>query len=155
MSSRHGFAPFVESMWTHPETLKAVSEAAGIDLVPIMPYEVGSFRHSYTVYLGFHLSLGMSTFNSHLVPIRCPNLDQNLSKPKLLLSAQRASYPRSYRALITCRHWPRARIAIPKVRTKEISRAQRVLMVAKGLNLPSPILSRHRHLHPRKRNISQ
>lgn len=28
-------------MWTHPETLKAVSEAAGIDLVPIMPYELG------------------------------------------------------------------------------------------------------------------
>lgn len=41
MSSRHGFAPFVESMWTHPETLKAVSEAAGIELVPIMPYELG------------------------------------------------------------------------------------------------------------------
>jgi len=41
MSSRHGFAPFIESMWTHPETLRAMSEAAGIELVPIMPYELG------------------------------------------------------------------------------------------------------------------
>lgn len=40
MSSRPGFAPFIESMWTHPETLRAMSEAAGVELVPIMPYEV-------------------------------------------------------------------------------------------------------------------
>ncbi|KAF8752516.1 hypothetical protein RHS01_07496 [Rhizoctonia solani] len=41
MSCRPGFASFNESLWTHPETLRAVSEAAGIELVPIMPYELG------------------------------------------------------------------------------------------------------------------
>ncbi|KZT58703.1 hypothetical protein CALCODRAFT_231807 [Calocera cornea HHB12733] len=34
-------APFTEALWTHPETIKMVSEAAGIDLIPIMPYELG------------------------------------------------------------------------------------------------------------------
>lgn len=33
-------AKFVEDLWTHPETLRACSDAAGMDLVPIMPYEV-------------------------------------------------------------------------------------------------------------------
>ncbi|CAE6467547.1 unnamed protein product [Rhizoctonia solani] len=41
MSCRPGFASFNESLWTHPETLRAVSEAAGIELIPIMPYELG------------------------------------------------------------------------------------------------------------------
>ncbi|CAE6443542.1 unnamed protein product [Rhizoctonia solani] len=41
MSCRPGFASFNESLWTHPETLRAVSQAAGIELVPIMPYELG------------------------------------------------------------------------------------------------------------------
>ncbi|CEL53963.1 hypothetical protein RSOLAG1IB_06746 [Rhizoctonia solani AG-1 IB] len=41
MSCRPGLAPFNKSLWTHPETLRAVSEAAGIELVPIMPYELG------------------------------------------------------------------------------------------------------------------
>ncbi|KAJ1300001.1 hypothetical protein OPQ81_011835 [Rhizoctonia solani] len=41
MSCRPGVASFNESLWTHPETVRAVSEAAGIDLVPIMPYELG------------------------------------------------------------------------------------------------------------------
>ncbi|KAF9517640.1 hypothetical protein BS47DRAFT_1290641 [Hydnum rufescens UP504] len=33
--------PFIHDLWTHPDTLKACSEAAGVDLVPIMPYELG------------------------------------------------------------------------------------------------------------------
>lgn len=41
MSCRPGFAFFNEALWTHPETIRAVSEAAGIDLVPIIPYELG------------------------------------------------------------------------------------------------------------------
>ncbi|CUA70948.1 hypothetical protein RSOLAG22IIIB_09222 [Rhizoctonia solani] len=41
MSCRPGFAAFNEALWTHPETIRAVSEAAGIDLVPIIPYELG------------------------------------------------------------------------------------------------------------------
>ncbi|EJT96879.1 hypothetical protein DACRYDRAFT_25344 [Dacryopinax primogenitus] len=35
------FAPFTAALWTHPDTIKACSEAAGMDLVPIMPYELG------------------------------------------------------------------------------------------------------------------
>ncbi|CAE6481452.1 unnamed protein product [Rhizoctonia solani] len=41
MSCRPGVATFNEALWTHPETIRAVSEAAGIDLVPIIPYELG------------------------------------------------------------------------------------------------------------------
>ncbi|KAL5638123.1 hypothetical protein ACGC1H_004991 [Rhizoctonia solani] len=41
MSCRPGFASFNEALWTHPETIRVVSEAAGIDLVPIIPYELG------------------------------------------------------------------------------------------------------------------
>lgn len=35
-----GRAKFVTDLWSHPDTLRACSEAAGMDLVPIMPYEV-------------------------------------------------------------------------------------------------------------------
>ncbi|KAG9125378.1 hypothetical protein FRC07_007825 [Ceratobasidium sp. 392] len=48
-SSRPGFAPFNESLWKHPETIRAVSEAAGIDLVPIMPYELGHVNVQLTL----------------------------------------------------------------------------------------------------------
>ncbi|KAB5588711.1 hypothetical protein CTheo_7846 [Ceratobasidium theobromae] len=41
MSCRPGFAPFIEALWSHPETVRVVSDAAGIDLVPIIPYELG------------------------------------------------------------------------------------------------------------------
>ncbi|EUC61802.1 hypothetical protein RSOL_407310 [Rhizoctonia solani AG-3 Rhs1AP] len=41
MSCRPGFASFNEALWTHSETVRVVSEAAGIDLVPIIPYELG------------------------------------------------------------------------------------------------------------------
>ncbi|EUC61803.1 hypothetical protein RSOL_407320 [Rhizoctonia solani AG-3 Rhs1AP] len=41
MSCRPGFASFNEALWTHSETIRVVSEAAGIDLVPIIPYEGG------------------------------------------------------------------------------------------------------------------
>jgi len=34
-------AKFTADLWTHPETIKACSEAAGMELVPIMPYELG------------------------------------------------------------------------------------------------------------------
>lgn len=33
-------ACFVKNLWSHPETVRACSEAAGMELVPIMPYEV-------------------------------------------------------------------------------------------------------------------
>ncbi|KZO93889.1 hypothetical protein CALVIDRAFT_235908 [Calocera viscosa TUFC12733] len=40
-----GFAPhigpFTEALWTHPATIQACSDAAGMELVPIMPYELG------------------------------------------------------------------------------------------------------------------
>lgn len=39
-----GMAPeaskFVADLWSHPDTIKACSEAAGVELVPIMEYEV-------------------------------------------------------------------------------------------------------------------
>jgi hypothetical protein len=35
-------AQFIADLWSHPETIRACSEAAGVDLVPIMEYEVGS-----------------------------------------------------------------------------------------------------------------
>ncbi|KAG9086105.1 hypothetical protein FS749_003901 [Ceratobasidium sp. UAMH 11750] len=49
MSTRPGFAPFIESLWTHPETIRAVSDAAGIDLVPIIPYELGHVNVQLTL----------------------------------------------------------------------------------------------------------
>ncbi|KIW26222.1 uncharacterized protein PV07_09335 [Cladophialophora immunda] len=38
---RHSLAPFTFKAWYSPEVAKAVSEIAGIDLVPVMPYEIG------------------------------------------------------------------------------------------------------------------
>lgn len=35
-----GRAKFIADLWSHPDTIRACSEAAGMDLVPIMPYEV-------------------------------------------------------------------------------------------------------------------
>ncbi|KAG9086106.1 hypothetical protein FS749_003902 [Ceratobasidium sp. UAMH 11750] len=49
MSARPGFAPLIESLWTHPETIRAVSDAAGIDLVPIIPYELGHVNVQLTL----------------------------------------------------------------------------------------------------------
>lgn len=34
------YAPFIHSLWHSPEVLKIVSENAGIDLVPVMDYEI-------------------------------------------------------------------------------------------------------------------
>ena len=34
-------APFTFAAWKHLETLKVISEAAGIDVVPVMDYEIG------------------------------------------------------------------------------------------------------------------
>ncbi|GAA5825211.1 hypothetical protein JCM11251_006146 [Rhodosporidiobolus azoricus] len=38
-------APFVHAAWSSPEVIKAVSEAAGIDLVPIMDLELGHVNY--------------------------------------------------------------------------------------------------------------
>lgn len=35
------YAKFVYDAWTHPDTLRAISAIAGIDLVPVMDYEIG------------------------------------------------------------------------------------------------------------------
>lgn len=42
-------AKFVYDFWTHPETLAAVSAAAGEDLVPVFNYELG------------HVNVGLSS----------------------------------------------------------------------------------------------
>lgn len=34
-------AKFVAEAWKHPETLKLISKVAGIDLVPVIDYEIG------------------------------------------------------------------------------------------------------------------
>ncbi|GME75103.1 unnamed protein product [Ambrosiozyma monospora] len=34
-------APFSYAAWTHPDTIAAVSAMAGVELVPIMDYEIG------------------------------------------------------------------------------------------------------------------
>lgn len=39
MGSDH-MAQFITDLWSHPDTVRACSEAAGMDLVPIMPLEV-------------------------------------------------------------------------------------------------------------------
>lgn len=36
-------APFVHAAWTSPEVIRAVSEAAGIDLVPVCVYRTSSY----------------------------------------------------------------------------------------------------------------
>ncbi|GAA6021524.1 hypothetical protein JCM10207_005790 [Rhodosporidiobolus poonsookiae] len=38
-------APFVHAVWNSPEVIAAVSEAAGVDLVPIMPLEKGHVNY--------------------------------------------------------------------------------------------------------------
>jgi hypothetical protein len=35
------YAKFVYDAWTHPETLRIISSIAGVDLVPVMDYEIG------------------------------------------------------------------------------------------------------------------
>ncbi|KAL9109229.1 MAG: hypothetical protein Q9227_006154 [Pyrenula ochraceoflavens] len=35
------YAPFIYSAWNHPQTLEALSQVAGIDLVPAMDFEIG------------------------------------------------------------------------------------------------------------------
>ncbi|RHZ58849.1 uncharacterized protein CDV56_107140 [Aspergillus thermomutatus] len=39
-------APFVYDAWKHPQTLAIVSEIAGVDLVPVMDYEIGHINIS-------------------------------------------------------------------------------------------------------------
>ncbi|RHZ72986.1 hypothetical protein CDV55_108867 [Aspergillus turcosus] len=39
-------APFVYDAWKHPQTLAIVSEIAGVDLVPVMDYEIGHINVS-------------------------------------------------------------------------------------------------------------
>lgn len=43
-SDRHG--KFIFEAWKHPETLSIVSKIAGIDLVPVMDYEIGHINLS-------------------------------------------------------------------------------------------------------------
>lgn len=40
------YAPFVYDTWKHPETLAIVSKIAGIDLVPVMDFEIGHINLS-------------------------------------------------------------------------------------------------------------
>jgi hypothetical protein len=42
------YTPFMHEALTHPATLKIISDIAGIDLVPVMDYEVGSVLVSST-----------------------------------------------------------------------------------------------------------
>lgn len=37
----HRHAKFIAEAWKHPETLKLISKIAGIDLVPVIDYELG------------------------------------------------------------------------------------------------------------------
>lgn len=34
-------AQFIHDLWSHPDTIRACSDAAGMEVVPIMPYELG------------------------------------------------------------------------------------------------------------------
>ncbi|KAL1302255.1 hypothetical protein AAFC00_002676 [Neodothiora populina] len=40
------YAPFTYDAWTHPETLSIISKVAGVDLVPVMNYEIGHINFS-------------------------------------------------------------------------------------------------------------
>jgi hypothetical protein len=42
--NRHG--KFIFEAWKHPETLSIVSKIAGVDLVPVMDYEIGHINLS-------------------------------------------------------------------------------------------------------------
>ena len=44
MDSRH--AKFIFEAWKHPETLAIVSKIAGVELVPVMDYEIGHINMS-------------------------------------------------------------------------------------------------------------
>ncbi|KAF2435235.1 hypothetical protein EJ08DRAFT_605062 [Tothia fuscella] len=39
-------APFTYDAWTHPETLAVISKIAGIDLIPVMNYEIANINFS-------------------------------------------------------------------------------------------------------------
>lgn len=43
-NSRHG--KFIFEAWKHPETLAMISKIAGVDLVPVMDYEIGHVNMS-------------------------------------------------------------------------------------------------------------
>ncbi|CAE6481594.1 unnamed protein product [Rhizoctonia solani] len=97
MSSRPGFAPFNEALWTHPETNRIVSEAAGVELVPIMPYELG--------HINVQLNSGKETFTKLGREPLCPKAPDNtkpeavvpkLPEPKIdpdVMEWHRDSYP--------------------------------------------------------------
>ncbi|KEP47745.1 hypothetical protein V565_145450 [Rhizoctonia solani 123E] len=79
MSCRPGFASFNEALWTHPETIRVVSEAAGIDLVPIIPYELG--------HVNVQLTFGAETLSKlGREPLRAkaPVVRQESVVPKLV-----------------------------------------------------------------------
>ncbi|EON65023.1 hypothetical protein W97_04258 [Coniosporium apollinis CBS 100218] len=40
------YAPFIHDAWTHPDTLAIVSKIAGVDLVPVMNFEIGHINIS-------------------------------------------------------------------------------------------------------------
>ncbi|KAF1984538.1 hypothetical protein K402DRAFT_336180 [Aulographum hederae CBS 113979] len=40
------YAPFTYDAWNHPDTLAVVSKIAGVDLVPVFPYEIGHINFS-------------------------------------------------------------------------------------------------------------
>jgi len=40
------YAKFVYDAWTHPETLRIISSIAGVDLIPVMDYEIGHINIS-------------------------------------------------------------------------------------------------------------
>ena len=44
MNSRH--AKFIFEAWKHPETLAIMSKIAGVELVPVMDYEIGHINMS-------------------------------------------------------------------------------------------------------------
>ncbi|CAE6512072.1 unnamed protein product [Rhizoctonia solani] len=70
MSCRPGFASFNEALWTHPETIHAVSEAAGIDLVPIIPYELGHVNVQLTFGAETLSKLGREPLRSEAPVVR-------------------------------------------------------------------------------------
>ncbi|CAE7214593.1 unnamed protein product [Rhizoctonia solani] len=79
MSCRPGFASFNEALWTHPDTIRAVSEAAGIDLVPIIPYEFG--------HVNVQLTFGAETLSKlGREPLRAeaPVVRQDSVVPKII-----------------------------------------------------------------------
>lgn len=41
LADRSSLAPFIHEVWNSPEVLKIVSDIAGIELVPVMDFEIG------------------------------------------------------------------------------------------------------------------